>query len=90
MDKHSYLSENNKPELLQEVFNDRPVIDELIQWLLSTQRKDGTFPGSYGDFKNQPPRVFNNGQIIMALTDYYQQSQKRKSLRLLFKVLIGF
>lgn len=71
---------NNKPELLQEVFNDRPVIDELIQWLLSTQRKDGTFPGSYGDFKNQPSRVFNNGQIIMALTDYYQQSQKKEVL----------
>lgn len=34
---------NNKPELLQEVFNERPIVEELIQWLLTTQRKDGTF-----------------------------------------------
>ncbi len=72
---------NNKPELLQEVFNERPIVEELIQWLLTTQRKDGTFPGSYGDFKNQPPKVFNNGQIIMALTDYYQQSQKKEVIQ---------
>jgi len=72
---------NNKPELLHEVFNERPIVEELIQWLLTTQRKDGTFPGSYGDFKNQPPKVFNNGQIIMALTDYYQQSQKKEVIQ---------
>lgn len=58
--------------IFRDVFEDRNVIDEIAAFLLSTQRKDGTFPGSYGDFYNQPARVFNNGQIILGLTDFYE------------------
>ncbi|MBS1764866.1 MAG: glycoside hydrolase family 127 protein [Bacteroidetes bacterium] len=72
--------QREKKEIFSSVFGNQPIIEDLIKWLLTTQRKDGTFPGSYGDFKNQPPRVFNNGQIIFALTDYYQHFGNEKCL----------
>lgn len=72
--------QREKKEVFANVFGERPIVDELVKWLMTTQRKDGTFPGSYGDYKNQPPRVFNNGQIIFALTDYYEHFGNEKCL----------
>ncbi len=68
----------NYPELYRKVFAERDLITELADWLLTVQRLDGTFPGSFGDFKNQPPRVFNNGQIILGLLDYYNHYGNEK------------
>jgi len=59
------------PDIFKSVMGENDIIKELANWVLRTQRRDGTFPGAYGDFMNQPPRVFNNGQIIHALLDYY-------------------
>jgi hypothetical protein len=75
-----YLKKNY-PTVFNEVFQNRPIIEELTAWLINTQRKDGTFPGSYGDFKNQPPRVFNNGQIVLALVDYYNHYNDSNALK---------
>lgn len=60
------------PHIYTSVFGQRVVETELKDWLLSIQRLDGTFPGSFGDYFNQPPRVFNNGQIILGLLKYYE------------------
>lgn len=68
------------PEIYKRVFNGKDVLAELTEWLLSVQRLDGTFPGSFGDYKNQPPRVFNNGQIILGLQDYYNHFKNEKML----------
>lgn len=59
------------PEIYTSVFADRDIAKELVNWLLRTQRRDGTFPGGYGDYMNQAPKVFNNGMIIHGLLDYY-------------------
>ena len=59
------------PDLSKQILNDENICRELVNWLLRTQRRDGTFPGGYGDFMNQPPVVFNNGMIIHGLLDYY-------------------
>ena len=61
------------PELYNE-FVSPDTISELVNWVLRTQRRDGTFPASYGDFMNQPSRVFNNGVIIHSLLDYHNES----------------
>jgi len=62
------------PELYNQAIKNPDTIRELVNWVLRTQRRDGTFPASFGDFMNQPPRVFNNGQIIHGLLDYYNES----------------
>lgn len=59
------------PEVFHSVFSDRDIAKELVNWVLRTQRRDGTFPGGYGDYMNQAPQVFNNGMIIHGLLDYY-------------------
>jgi len=59
------------PELFRKYIKNQDTIPELVNWILRTQRRDGTFPASFGDFMNQPPRVFNNGMIIHSLLDYY-------------------
>lgn len=59
------------PEIYQNVIKKPEFIRELVNWVLRTQRRDGTFPASYGDFMNQPPRVFNNGLIIHSLLDQH-------------------
>jgi len=59
------------PEIYNEVLKDGDISRDLVKWLLRTQRRDGTFPGGYGDFMNQSPVVFNNGLIIHGLLDYY-------------------
>ncbi len=66
------------PGIYKGVFGERVVETELKDWLLSVQRLDGTFPGSFGDFANQPPRVFNNGQIILGLLKYYEHYRDEK------------
>ncbi len=72
--------EKNYNTIYKNVFGDDAVIDNLAQWLITVQRKDGTFPGSYGDFLNQPPRVFNNGQIILGLLHYYDYKKSERAL----------
>ena len=72
--------EKNYNAIFKKVFGDQPVIDNLAIWLISVQRKDGTFPGSYGDFLNQPARVFNNGQIILGLLHYYDYKKNQQAL----------
>ncbi len=62
------------PELYSQVIKNPDLIRELVNWVLRTQRRDGTFPASYGDFMNQPPRVFNNGLIIHSLLDHHNVS----------------
>ncbi|MDQ3050494.1 MAG: glycoside hydrolase family 127 protein [Bacteroidota bacterium] len=59
------------PEVYNRIFTNPDTIRELANWVLRTQRRDGTFPASYGDFMNQPPRVFNNGSIIHSLLDHH-------------------
>lgn len=59
------------PELYNQVIKNPDIIRELVNWVLRTQRRDGTFPASYGDYMNQPPRVFNNGLIIHSLLDHH-------------------
>lgn len=59
------------PDIYRSVFSDREIAKELVNWLLRIQRRDGTFPGGYGDYMNQAPKVFNNGMIIHGLLDYY-------------------
>ena len=72
--------EKNYPAIYKKVFEEEKVIDNLAQWLISVQRRDGTFPGSYGDFYNQPARVFNNGQIILGLLHYYDYNKNQQAL----------
>jgi rhamnogalacturonyl hydrolase YesR len=61
------------PELFNQIIKNPDTIRELVNWVLRTQRRDGTFPASYGDFMNQPPRVFNNGLIIHSLLDHHNE-----------------
>lgn len=59
------------PAAYTAIFGDRDIGAELVSWVLRTQRRDGTFPAGYGDYMNQPPKVFNNGMIMHGLLDYY-------------------
>ncbi|MBL0340397.1 MAG: terpene cyclase/mutase family protein [Bacteroidetes bacterium] len=59
------------PEIYQQEINVPELTRELVNWVIRTQRRDGTFPASYGDYMNQAPRVFNNGMIIHSLLDYH-------------------
>jgi hypothetical protein len=62
------------PTVFHEVFQDDDIGKDLVNWVLLKQRRDGTFPGSFGNFMNQPAKVFNNGLIIHSLLDYYNAS----------------
>lgn len=68
------------------VFGDRKIEKELSEWLISVQRLDGTFPGLYGDFLNQSPRVFNTGQIVLGLLDEYEHSKNLNTLDSIMRV----
>jgi hypothetical protein len=59
------------PNIFKDVFGDDDILSKLAHWVIRTQRRDGTFPGNYGDYMNQAPRIFNNGVIIHGLLDYY-------------------
>ncbi len=59
------------PEIYKKEIDVPDLTRELVNWVLRTQRRDGTFPASYGDYMNQAPRVFNNGMIIHSLLDYH-------------------
>jgi len=59
------------PEIYKKEIDVPELTRELANWVLRTQRRDGTFPASYGDYMNQAPRVFNNGMIIHSLLDYH-------------------
>ena len=59
------------PEIYKQEIDVSELTRELTNWVLRTQRRDGTFPASYGDYMNQAPRVFNNGMIIHSLLDYH-------------------
>lgn len=45
----------------------------LAEWLVSIQRKDGTWPVGSNDYKNRPPSVFQTGVIICALIAYSEK-----------------
>ena len=75
---------NNK--IFYSVFKDDKIFDELVSWLLSIQKDDGSFPGSYGDFKNQRSIVFNNGQILLGLVDYYLDQKMKYYLKKLLNM----
>lgn len=71
---------NKYPEIYHDVMGTTDITGDLVNWVLLTQRRDGTFPGSFGDFMNQPPRVFNNGVIIRNLLRYYETNQREDVL----------
>ena len=62
-------------DLYTKIFRDNSVEENIIGWLLSVQRPDGTFPSSCEDFSNQPPSVFANGRIISGLLTAYLKKQ---------------
>lgn len=76
---------NNHVAVFESIFGEQKIIDEVAHWLMGTQRLDGTFPGSYGDYANQPPRVFNNGQIILGLSDYYEHTKDAQTIEACIK-----
>jgi hypothetical protein len=47
--------------------------DNLAGWLISIQRRDGTWPVGSSDFKNRPPSVFQMGIILSALISYSEK-----------------
>jgi len=57
--------------MTREAFSGRDVPLNLAEWLTSIQRSDGAFPGSYGKFDQQPPVVFNTGQVLLGLIEFY-------------------
>jgi len=72
--------------LFNRVFESIDVIDGCVEWLLTIQRDDGTFPGSYGNYSHQEPIVFNNGQIILGLLEHYNHTEEEKILKSIIKV----
>jgi hypothetical protein len=46
----------------------------LAEWLVSIQRKDGTWPVGSNDYKNRPPSVFQTGIILNALIIYSEKT----------------
>ena len=74
---------NNK--IFYSVFEDDKIFDDLVSWLLSIQKDDGSFPGSYGDFKNQRSIVFNNGQILLGLINHYLEKKDEILLKKIIK-----
>lgn len=49
------------------------------EWLLSIQNQDGSFPGgTWSKDKNNPPSVFNSGQILFGLCSLWQHEQEEK------------
>lgn len=69
------------PECYHEVMGTADLTSDLAGWVMLTQRRDGTFPASFGDFMNQPPRVFNNGVIINSLLDFYEATKREDVLQ---------
>jgi len=62
------------PNIMRATFSGRDVSLTLVEWLISIQRPDGAFPGSYGKFDEQPPVVFNTGQVLLGLLDFYSRT----------------
>lgn len=45
----------------------------LADWLVSIQRKDGTWPVGSNDYKNRPPSIFQSGIILSSLIAYSEK-----------------
>ncbi len=62
----------NKPELLERA-------NKILDWELSIQNKDGSFPGHFGEAGSQPV-IFNTGQIMHGLNCGYSELQRTECL----------
>jgi len=83
--KTLFRIKKNEKEIFFSIFNDDKIIEDLVLWLLSIQKIDGSFPGSYGKFESQPSIVFNNGQILLGLIDYYINTKNDKVFNSIIK-----
>ena len=61
-----------RPELVQRARH-------MIDWELSIQRRDGAFPGHFGEPGSQPV-IFNTGQIMHGMVAGYAQLQRQDCL----------
>lgn len=50
----------------------------MCDWLLSTQLKEGGFPGGTNPTPESAMNVFNTGQIVLGLVDAYQETGNRE------------
>ncbi|NOR68302.1 MAG: hypothetical protein GQ532_01160 [Methylomarinum sp.] len=61
----------------------RPELQErankILDWELSIQNQDGSFPGHFGESGSKPV-IFNTGQIMHGLTSGYQQLNRSECL----------
>lgn len=53
-------------------------VEKIKNWLLSIQNDDGSFPGGVGTIGN--PSVFNTGQILIGLIEYYKLNKKDQNV----------
>lgn len=68
------------PATYEKMFAGKNIEQNMIDWLVETQRPDGTFPTSFEDLNNQPPGIFVNGRILAALLSYYLANKDEKVL----------
>ncbi len=62
----------NKPELLDRA-------NKILDWELSIQNKDGSFPGHFGETGSKPV-IFNTGQIMHGLNCGYRELKRAECL----------
>jgi hypothetical protein len=56
-------------------------VQRLVDWLVSIQRKDGTWPVGSSDYNNRPPSIFQSGIILSALCSYEATFGKNAAIR---------
>ncbi|MCK5353968.1 MAG: terpene cyclase/mutase family protein [Methyloprofundus sp.] len=62
----------NRPELLDRA-------NKILDWELSIQNQDGSFPGHFGE-ESSKPVIFNTGQIMFGMICGYQQLNRDECL----------
>lgn len=62
----------DRPELLERA-------NKILDWELSIQNKDGSFPGHFGEASSKPV-IFNTGQIMHGMNCGYQQLNRSECL----------
>ena len=54
--------------------------NKILEWELSIQNQDGSFPGHFGEASSTPV-IFNTGQIMHGMNCGYQQLNRNKCLK---------